>query len=175
MGAGLTIRDARHADLPVIVDIYNALIPTHTVTWSEELDTLEHKSAWFDAQGRAGHPVLVAEDRGEVVGFTSYEHFRGDGKWPGYRTTVELSIHVRESHWRRGAGRMLIDALVERARSAGLHVLVAAIDAGNEASLRFHERLGFIEVARMPQTGQKFGRWLDLVLMQLILDDRERP
>ena len=69
----------------------------------------------------------------------------------------------------------MMDALCERARSAGIHVLVGAIDGANEESLRFHERLGFVEVARMPQTGQKFGRWLDLVLVQLMLDERETP
>jgi L-amino acid N-acyltransferase YncA len=120
-------------------------------------------------------PVLVAEVDGAVVGFTAYEYFRGEGKWPGYRLTMELSIHVAESHWGRGVGRSLIDALVERARAAGIHVLVAAIDGANEASIRFHERLGFEVVGRMPQTGTKFGRWLDLVLMQRILDGRERP
>jgi phosphinothricin acetyltransferase len=110
-----------------------------------------------------------------VVGFAAYEHFRGDGKWPGYRGTVEQTIHVRESHWGRGVGRALIEGLVERAQAAGLHVIVAAIDGDNEASIRFHERLGFVEVARMPQTGQKFGRWLDLVLMQRVIDDRPQP
>jgi phosphinothricin acetyltransferase len=120
-------------------------------------------------------PVLVADDGGEVAGFTAYEHFRGEGKWPGYRATAELSIHVRESHWGRGVGRALIEALIERAQNAGIHVLVAAIDGENEASLRFHERLGFVEVGRMPQTGQKFGRWLDLVLVQRIVDSRDRP
>jgi phosphinothricin acetyltransferase len=68
-----------------------------------------------------------------------------------------------------------METLVERARAAGVHVLVAAVDAENEASLRFHERLGFVEVARMPEVGQKFGRWLDLVLLQRIVDRRNSP
>ena len=110
-----------------------------------------------------------------IVGFATYEAFRGEGKWPGYSSTAELSIHVRESHWGQGIGRGLIETLIERGRLAGIHVLVAGIDAGNEASFQFHRRLGFEEVARMPEIGQKFGRWLDLVLMQLILDSRTRP
>jgi len=175
MDATLLVRDVREADLGAIVDIYNALIPTHTITWTEELDTLEHRRMWFERQCVERFPVLVAEMADEVIGFATYEHFRGEGKWPGYRATAELSIHVRESHWSRGAGRALIEALVERASAAGVHVLVAAIDSANEASLRFHTRLGFVEVGRMPQTGQKFGRWLDLVLVQRIIDARERP
>jgi phosphinothricin acetyltransferase len=169
------VRDATTADLPAIVDLYNALIPTTTITWTEDLDTLEHRKAWFEGRQQDGHPVLVGEDRGQVVGFTNYEHFRGEGKWPGYRSTAELSIHVSQSHWGRGVGRSLIEALVERARTADIHVLVAGIDSANLASIRFHERLGFVEVARMPEVGQKFGRWLDLVLMQLVIDDRKHP
>jgi L-amino acid N-acyltransferase YncA len=171
----MIVRDAVEADLSAIVEINNALIATTTVTWTEAPETLEQRTAWFERQHDDGHPVLVADDEGDVAGFITYEHFRGEGKWPGYRGTAELSVHVREDRWGEGVGRALMEALVERARAAGIHVLVAAIDAENQASLRFHERLGFVEVARMPQTGQKFGRWLDLVLVQRIVDDRERP
>jgi phosphinothricin acetyltransferase len=171
----MLIRDAIGADVPAITDIYNAWIPTHTITWSETLTTVEERTAWLARQRVEGMPVLVADGGNEVAGFTAYEHFRGEGKWPGYRATAELSIHVRESHWGRGVGRALVETLVERAQAAGIHVLVAAIDAENDASLRFHERLGFTEVGRMPETGQKFGRWLDLVLVQRIIDTRERP
>ena len=171
----MLIRDATEADVPAITDIYNAWIPTHTITWTEMPTTIGERAAWLERQRDEGMPVLVADDNGEVVGFTAYEHFRGEGKWPGYRGTAELSIHVRESHWGRRAGRALVETLIGRAQAAGIHVLVAAIDAENEASLRFHGRLGFIEVGRMPQVGQKFGRWLDLVLMQRIVDTRERP
>src|SRR5688572_27976773 len=115
-------------------------------------------------------PVVVAETGDEVVGFSTYDHFRGEGKWPGYRSTAELSIHVRQDQWRLGIGRALIERLIERATTAGIHVLVAAIDGENVASIGFHARIGFVEVGRMPHTGQKFGRWLNLVLMQRILD-----
>jgi phosphinothricin acetyltransferase len=171
----MLIRDAIEADLPAITDLYNALIPSSTVTWTETPTTLEERASWLEQQRAEDMPVLVADDDGWVAGFTAYEHFRGEGKWPGYRGTAELSIHVRESHWGRGAGRALVETLMDRAVAAGIHVLVAAIDAENEASLRFHERLGFVEVGRMPQVGQKFGRWLDLVLVQRIVDTRERP
>ena len=175
MEHGVIIRDATDDDAVSITDLYNALIPSTTVTWTESLDTSEHRLEWLRRQREEGLPVLVAEVEGAVVGFTAYEYFRGEGKWPGYRLTMELSIHVAERHWGRGVGRALIDALVARARDAGIHVLVAAIDGENDASIRFHERMGFEVVGRMPQTGLKFGRWLDLVLMQRILDDRERP
>ncbi len=165
----MIIRDAVAADVPAITELGNALIPSTTITWTEALESLEQRAAWFERQVRDGFPVLVAEDEGEIAGFATYEHFRGEGKWPGYRATAELTIHVCQDRWRRGVGRTLIEALVERASASGIHVLVAAIDSENEASIQLHERLGFAVVGRMPETGQKFGRWLDLVLMQRVV------
>jgi L-amino acid N-acyltransferase len=169
------IRDATHADIPAIVDLYNALIPTTTVAWTEVTQSVNNREVWFRKQVSEGFPVLVAEDNGAVIGFCAYGHFRGAGMWPGYSQTVEHTIHVGEAHWGSGVGRALLNELVIRARSAGLHVLVGAIDSANTASIEFHARVGFVEVARMPQVGHKFGRWLDLVLMQRILDERTSP
>ena len=101
----MLIRDAMAEDLQAISDLNNALIVTTTVTWTEALETLEQRAAWFEQQQRDGHPVLVADDDGLVVGFATYEHFRGEGKWPGYRGTAELSIHVRQDSWGHGVGR----------------------------------------------------------------------
>ena len=168
----MIVRDATDADLPVMRDLYNALIRTTTVAWSETEQTLDERRAWFGRQRERGHPVLVAEVDGEVMGFTAYGDFRGAGKWPGYRCTVEHTIHVDERSWRAGIGRALLEALIERARGAGMHVMVAAIDGDNVESIRFHERLGFSTVAVMPEVGRKFDRWLDLVLMQRVLDER---
>jgi len=158
--------------MPTVRDIYNATILTTTGAWTETLQTLRERRTWFRHQQRDGHPVLVADDDGAVVGFTAYESFRGSGKWPGYRYTMEHSIHVARSHWGCGIGRRLLEALIARARAADVHVMVAAVDSANTESIRFHDKLGFIEVARMPQIGRKFDRWLDLVLMQRILDAR---
>jgi len=163
------VRTALDGDMPVVRDLYNALIPTTTVAWTEKPETLRERMTWYRAQQRAGYPVLVVEIEGTVVGFASYASFRGDGKWPGYRHTVEHTIHVDEGHWGRGLGRMLLEELVEQARRADVHVMVAAVDAANVESVAFHERLGFVVVARMAEVGRKFDRWLDLVLMQRIL------
>ena len=168
----MIVRDARITDIEAITDLYNAWIPTHTITWTEVLETYEQRAEWFEHQLRDKFPVLVADIEGHVVGFASYGHFRGEGKWPGYMQTVEHSVHVHEGYWGRGVGRALVEGLIERANAADIHVMVAAVDAQNEASIRFHQHLGFVEVARMPEIGRKFGRWLDLVLMQRILDSR---
>ncbi|MEZ5216190.1 MAG: N-acetyltransferase family protein [Ilumatobacteraceae bacterium] len=163
------IRDAVEADMEAVRSIYNATIPTTTVAWTEDLQTSEQRLAWFATQQERGFPVLVAEQDGDVVGFAAYSDFRGAGRWPGYRYTVEHTIHVRERAWGLGVGRALLEELLERARSQGMHVMVGGIDGANESSLRFHERLGFVETARMPEVGIKFGRWLELVFVQKIL------
>jgi phosphinothricin acetyltransferase len=157
------------SDMPALRSLYNALIRTTTIAWTEELQTLRQRQSWFRAQTRTGHPVLVAETDGRVIGFTAYDSFRGSGKWPGYRHTVEHTIHVDEAHWGQGIGRLLLQALIDRARADDVHVIVAAVDGGNPESIAFHTRLGFDIVARMPEVGRKFDRWLDLVLMQRIL------
>lgn len=169
------VRDATAADLDAITEIYNELIPTRTVTWTDRLDTVEERAVWFEHQQERGHPVLVAaddgENEGEVDGFATYGEFRDTVKWPGYRYTVELSIHVRDGRWGRGIGRALMTELLARARQGGVHVIIAGVDGENPESIAFHERMGFEIVGRLEQTGNKFGRWLDLVFLQQILDE----
>lgn len=160
--------------MAAVMAIYNALIDSTTVAWTEQHQTLDERLAWFAEQRAGGNAVLVAvdetDDHERVVGFAAYGSFRGAGRWPGYRYTVEHTIHLERSCWGAGVGRELLEALIERAHHAGIHVMVGAIDADNRGSIEFHERLGFVEVARMPQVGRKFDRWLDLVLVQRILD-----
>ncbi|MEO6340051.1 MAG: N-acetyltransferase family protein, partial [Caulobacteraceae bacterium] len=118
----------------------------------------------------AGYPLLVAEWEGRVVGYASFGDFR---PFQGYRHTVENSVYVAPDAHRRGVGRVLMEALIHRARAMGKHVMVAGIEAENLASIRLHAAAGFVEVGRLPQVGRKFGRWLDLVFMQRALDDGE--
>ena len=112
--------------------------------------------------------MLVAADADEVVGFASFGEWRGT--WPGYRYTVEHSVHVRRDRRGRGIGRRLVEALFPRAGELGKHVMIGGIDADNAGSIRFHERLGFERVAHFREVGHKFGRWLDLVFVQRLLD-----
>jgi L-amino acid N-acyltransferase YncA len=164
------IRAAHDGDLQDVTDIMNALLATTTCEWTDTPHTVEERRAWLERVTAAGHPVFVAADGASVLGWASYGDFRDTAKWPGYSGTVELTIHVREAAWGRGVGRLLIDALITHARARGKHVMIAAIDGENDASIRFHERLGFAEVGRLPGVGEKFGRRLDLVLMQRALD-----
>ena len=160
------IRAADAADLDAITDLYNVLLVTTTFEWTETPHTLEERGEWLDAKTAVGQPVLVAVDRGIVVGTATYGDFRDSVRWPGYRFTVEHTVHVAESHRGRGVGRALMDRLVELARLHGRRVMVAAIDGSNLRSIDVHERLGFRTVGRLPGIGDKWGRPLDLVLMQ---------
>jgi phosphinothricin acetyltransferase len=165
------IRTATAADTVAIVSLLNAHLATTTIDWTETPQTEDSVLVWLDEH----ETVLVAEDRDEVVGVAAFGWFRDVVKRPGYRFTVENTVHVREDRWGSGVGRDLMGALIDEGRKSGKHAMVAAIDAANEASIRFHERLGFVEVAHMPEIGAKFGRWLDLVLLELRLDDRTSP
>lgn len=84
-------------------------------------------------------------------------------------------MYVRDGERGRGIGRALLEELIARARTRGAHVMVAGVESGNAGSIALHERLGFVEVGRMPQVGAKFGRWLDLTFLQLVLDGRPAP
>ena len=110
--------------------------------------------------------MLVACDERGVLGFASYGPFRS---WPGYRHTVENSIYIAPQVRRQGVGTLLLQALLQRAVAAQLHTIVAGIDGENLASMRLHEKLGFSRVAQLRQVGRKFGRWLDLIFYQRML------
>ena len=167
----MLIRSAVEADAGEIGSILNALLGTTTIEWTSTPRTAGDVVEWL----RAHEVVLVAEDRGEVVAVAAFGWFRDVVKWPGYRFTVENTIHVREDRWGSGVAQAMMEALLERARETGMHVMIAAVDAGNEPSIRLHKRLGFTEVARMPEVGAKFGHWLDLVMLHISLDERAAP
>jgi L-amino acid N-acyltransferase len=162
----MRIEDAAESDLPGIVAIYNDVLANSTAVFSEESVTVGERGSWLRARREQGHPVIVAHEAGAVVGFASYGDFR---PWPGYRSTVEHSVHVAAGSRRRGIGRRLVEELLDRARQADKHVMIAGVDAENLASLRLHEELGFERVAHLSQVARKFDRWLDLVLLQRTL------
>ena len=166
------IRDASEADLPAILAIYNDVLATSTAIFSETPATLDDRRQWFQARRDAGYPVLVATDDSGVLGFATFGDFR---TWPGYRHTVEHTVHVRTDARGRGVGLALMTVLLERAVRLGKHVMVAGVDAENLTSIRLHERLGFHQAGTLHQVGCKFGRWLDLTFLERRLDERVSP
>ena len=168
----LRIRDGSDDDLPAILDIYNHAIATTTAVFSYRPHTLDMRREWFAEKRAKGHPVLVADMDGAVAGFATYGPFRA---WPAYRYSVEHSVYVAAPARRRGVARQLVTALLARARAQEFHVVIGGIVAENDASLALHAALGFERVAHFRQVGYKFGRWLDLVFMQVVLDTPSRP
>lgn len=160
------ITDAGESHLAGILGIYNHAVAHTTAVFNYTPVDLENRRAWWRTRVEAGFPVLVSTEETEVLGYASYGPFR---PFDGYRLTAEHSVYVAETARRRGLARALLLALEERARAQGLHVLIGGIGADNEASLRLHAELGYQETGRLPQVGQKFGRWLDLVFMQKLL------
>jgi L-amino acid N-acyltransferase len=165
----MIVRTASEADLPSILVIYNEVIASSTAVYFDDQVTLDNRKAWFDRQQERKFPVLVAVDPADgVVGFSAFGDWRG--AWPGYRHTVEHSVHVRADRRRAGIGGSLVEALFPCALQLGMHVMIGGIDASNAASLRLHARLGFEQVAHFRQVGRKFDRWLDLVFVQRFVD-----
>lgn len=164
----LSIRDAQDSDLQAIRAIFNEAVLNTTAIWMDQPVDLANRQAWLAVRRQQGYPVLVAVDADEqVLGYAAYGDWR---PFEGFRHTVENSLYVRADQRGQGIGPLLLGALIERAKAAKLHVMVAAIERENSASIRLHLRLGFTITGQMPQVGRKFDRWLDLTFMQLILE-----
>ena len=168
----MLIADATEADLPGILAIYNDVIAHSTAVYSNVPVTLENRLEWWSSRVARGYPVLVTRYEEGVTGFATFGEFRA---WPGYRYTVEHSVHVRADRRGQGIGSELVRGLFPRATAQGKHVMIAGVDASNAASIRFHEALGFERVALLREVGRKFDRWLDLVLLQRWLDPPGTP
>jgi L-amino acid N-acyltransferase YncA len=165
MKASIEVRPATEADLRAIFLIYADAVQHTTAIWNETVGDLGDRKVWFLDRTGKGFPVLVAEADG-VLGYGSFGDFR---PFHGYRVTVEHSIYVDKGSRGNGAGALLMEALIAEARRMGKRNMIGAIDASNAPSLSLHKRFGFAEVGRLPGVGEKFGKILDLVLMQKVL------
>lgn len=162
----LLIREAEERDLPAVLAIHNHEILTGTALWSREPVELENRQTYLASLRAKSYPFLVADRDGRLAGYASFGDFRPHG---GYDRTVEHSVYVHPDHRQRGVAACLLPRLIDAARVLGKHAMVGGIAAGNEGSLRLHRRFGFVETGRLPQVGYKFGRYLDLIFMQLLL------
>jgi L-amino acid N-acyltransferase YncA len=161
----IALRLARPDDADALRDIYNVEVTTSTVTFDIVPRTLDEQRQWLTARSGA-HAVVVAERDGEVVGFASLSPWRSR---PAYSTSVEDSVYVRRDQQGEGIGRLLLERLVEVGRAHGFHAMFARIVGGHRSSVRLHESLGFEVVGTEREVGRKFGRWLDVVIMELLL------
>lgn len=161
----MEIRVARPEDAETIRAIYNTEVAGSTVTFDLVERTPAEQRAWM-AEHSGVYALLVADIDGEVVGFASLSPYRTR---PGYSTTAEDSIYVDRSHRGQGVGKALLAALVDQARLHGFHSLVGRIVGDHEASIALHRSCGFDVIGIEREIGRKFGRWLDVCLMQILL------
>ncbi len=168
----INIRSAAAADLPGILEIYNEIILHTTAVYQYETHTLDMRREWYDAKLKAGYPVFVAESAGAIAGFSTIGPFRA---WQAYKYTVENSVYVDAAQRGKGIGKLLLAPLIRAATAMNMHAIIAGIDATNKASLRLHGSFGFEEVAHFRQVGYKFGNWLDLKFLELLLEGPENP
>ena len=160
------IRDAVEDDLSSILAIYNDVILNTTAVFSEQPHTLQMRKDWYIDRVANNFPVIVAEVNNEIAGFSSFGHFRA---WPCYRFTVEVSVYVDTAYRGKGISKMLLKALLDRAREQRMHAVIAGITADNQVSINLHQSFNFNEVAHLKEVGFKFGKWLDVKFFELML------
>lgn len=160
------IRSAHSGDAEAIAALWNPYILDTAVTFNAVPRSATELAALISQRQLAGHAFLVAEAEGALQGFASYGPFRSGS---GYARTMEHSIFLAPGANGKGLGRALMAALEDHARSAGNRSLIGGISAENPQGQAFHAALGFTEIAILPEVGFKFGRWMDLVLMQKFL------
>ncbi|HEY5665503.1 MAG TPA: GNAT family N-acetyltransferase [Gammaproteobacteria bacterium] len=162
----VVIRRARLADAERLATIYNEAVMDTTATFDIEPKSVDDRRGWLAARGDR-HPVLVAELDGTVVGYASLTRWSARS---AYDDSAETGVYVHSSHRGLGLGRRLYDEIIGEARQLRFHTLIARVTAESAASIRLNEAAGFVVVGTMREVGRKFGRWLDVVIMQKMLD-----
>jgi len=159
-----TTRPATVADIKAITDIYNEAVLTTDATFDIEPKTEDEQRVWFAHHGPK-HPVLVAETDGAIIGWASLSEWSSRCS---YAATAEISLYIKEEFRGKGAGRKLLEDIMREGERVGLHSVLSRITTANTVSIHLHEAVGFEHVGVMREVGEKFGRLLDVLLMQKI-------
>ena len=165
MSTNIQIRRANVTDLEAITAIYNEAILTTTATFDTEPKLVDDRLPWFEAHD-ARHPILVAEIDGRIVGWASLSRWSDRA---AYDDTAETSFYVGSESRGRGIGRQLKQAIIDEATALGFHTLIARVAEGSNESLHLNESFGFFHVGTLKQVGRKFGRLLDVHILQKML------
>ncbi len=147
-----------------ITDIYNDAVLNSTATFDTEQKSIEDQRLWFNEHNDK-YPILVAEEDGTFVGWASLN------RWSGrcaYADTAEISIYIKDDFRGKGVGTILLKKILEEGRNGGLHTVLARIADGSAFSIKLHKKAGFEYVGVMKEVGKKFGKLLDVHMMQLI-------
>jgi L-amino acid N-acyltransferase len=163
----VVIRQAEASDIHAITEIYNEAILTTTATFDTEPKSDADRLQWFHSHDKK-HPILVGVFEGSVVGWASLTSWSDR---PAYDETCELSFYVKSEFRNRGIGRKLKQAIIEEAQKLRYHCLIARVAGESEASLHLNKSFGFVDVGILKEVGKKFGRRLDVHILQKILDE----
>jgi L-amino acid N-acyltransferase YncA len=166
----MTIRRATVNDLDAITEIYNDAILKTVATFDTEPKSCDEQKIWFESHG-SKYPLIVGECDDEIVGWASLSVYSDRC---AYSDTAEVSVYVAEKHRGRGFGRKILENIVQMGEEEGLHVLIARIAQGNENSIHIFEAMGFTHVGVLKEVGRKFGKLLDVYLMQKIFKKSHR-
>ena len=163
----LHIRLTELKDIPAITDIYNDAIINTTATFDTEIKTVDDRMEWFKNHGEK-YPVISAEINGAVIGWASLT------KWSdrcAYEKTAEVSVYIQKDFRGKGIGKKLLEQLIAQGEKAGIHYMLTRISEGNESSIHIHELFGFEHIGVMKEVGFKFGKFLNVHLMQKVFSD----
>ena len=160
----LRIRKAISDDLGAITDMYNEAILQTVATFDTEPKTIEERKTWF-MNHDSKHPILVATQDGLVVGWASLSRW-SDRR--GYSGAAEVSLYIEKEHRGKGIGKKLLKAIVQEGQKTGIHTVIAQIVEGNEPSINLFKQEGFQHVGALKEVGWKFGKLLDVHVMQKI-------
>lgn len=160
----IEIRKAEESDLPLITSIYNEAILNSTATFDTEPKSLENRKIWF-SEHVGLYPLIVALINEVVVGWASMSRW---SERCAYDTTAEISLYITESERGKGIGNLLLKSIILQGKISGLHTVLARITEGNEVSVHLHLKNGFSRVGTMKEVGMKFGKLLDVEMLQLV-------
>lgn len=162
----IEIRYSELDDLPALTDIYNEQVLNGVATFDTEAKSLDERRLWFEVHQNPRYPLLTALVDGEIAGWASLSPFHTK---PAYQTTTEFSLYIHKEHRAKGVGTALLRELFKLARELGYHAVIGVITGSNAHSLAITAKFGFVQVGYYPEIGKKFGKWLDVVVMQLML------
>ena len=163
----LTIRQANLEDLEDITEIYNEAILKTVATFDTETKTLEEQKTWFNEHGQ-NNPWIVAVQDENIIGWAALSKY---STRCAYSNTAEISLYIKEEHQCKGLGRKLINAIIQEGEKTNLHAVLARITEGNDVSVQLHKSVGFEHIGIMKEVGLKFGKRLDVHLMQKIYNN----
>ncbi|MBN1163165.1 MAG: N-acetyltransferase [Candidatus Krumholzibacteriota bacterium] len=162
----MTVRRAVLEDIKDITEIYNHSILNDVATFDTEPQTVAEREAWFRKHGPR-HPVMVGELEGRVIGWAALSSY---SERRAYADLAEISLYLERNYRGRGYGKRILEGILEEGKRAGLHSLVARITDGNETSIHLFSEAGFVPVGILKEAGRKFGRLLDVHIMQKIYE-----